>query len=42
MNDSFRIWTLLSIGVYMAHDIVTDNFLPLPCDIIVNVLCMCL
>ena len=40
MNDSFRIWTLLSIGVYMAHDIVTDNLLP--CDIIVNVLCMCL
>ena len=40
MDDSFCLWTLYPICIYVGHNIVTDLFFPLFCYIIVDVIHM--
>ena len=37
MNDSLGFRTLNAIGVYVGHDIVADNSLPLFCHIVIDI-----
>ncbi len=38
MNDPRRLRALLPVSVHMAHDIVADKLLALPCHLVVDVL----
>ena len=42
MNDSGCLGALLSVCIYMAHNIMTYQLLTLFCHIIIDVLCVCL
>ena len=42
MDDACCLRALLSISIYMAHNIMTHLFFPCLCHFIINVLCMCL
>ena len=38
MNDSFSLRTLYAICIDMGHNIMTDDFLPLLCHVIVDII----
>ncbi len=40
MDDSLRLRALPAIGIHMGHDVMADDFLPLPGHIIINILRM--
>ena len=42
MDDSFCLRALLAVSVYMGHDIMAHQTLTLFCDLIVDILGMCL
>ena len=42
MNNSLCLRTLYAVSIYMRHDIMTDDLLPLLCHLIVDIILMCL
>ena len=37
---NYRLWALLAVSIHMAHHIMPDQFFPLFCHLIVDILCM--
>ena len=42
MDNSCCLGTLLSISIYMTHNIMADNLFPFLCHLVINILCVCL